>query len=113
MSRLGTAEPTAGPSWPSMLMQSKVLGKQTRAQCSHGGEVGQWPAPMGDQAHPAPEQVHKCSWCPSPQVGLGKATRRQFPDSNPGGDVPPTQSLLSQIEQSPKIHRRQMKTRGI
>lgn len=33
------------PSWPSVLTQSKVLGTQTRVQCSCGGEVGQRPAP--------------------------------------------------------------------
>lgn len=33
------------PSWPSVLTQSKVLGTQTRVQCSCWGEVGQRPVP--------------------------------------------------------------------
>lgn len=74
---LGAAEPTAGPSWPSVLTQSKVPGTETRAQCSRGGEVGQRPAPTGDQAHPAPGQVHGCSWAQAGPRGDSYVTATQ------------------------------------
>lgn len=67
------------------------------------GRGGPATSPTGDEAHPAPEQVHGCSWCPSPQLGQDRAAQGQLDDSNPRGDVPPTRSLLSQTQQPPEI----------
>lgn len=91
------------PSWPSVLTQSKVLGTQTRVQCSCGGEVGQRPAPRETRPTRPQSQVHGCSLCPSPQLGQDRAAQGQLDDSNPRGDVPPTRSLLSQTQQPPEI----------
>lgn len=103
----------AGPSWPSVLTQSRALHPQTRAQCSPREELRRVASPARrDRTHPTPEHTGGSSCLPSSTAGPGQGrSENSYVTATQKASTLPTRGLLSPRQNSPQNTTAEQRTR--